>query len=178
VTRKGRKINRRFPRLQEAKIFLKRCPPLFYPEFPEVLFTVRKCVPEGKLLLRLKPGLYAVRLFNPATGRPFGITLFTNTTNSTVFPDRRGVQELWRLLTGQSDYRYLARTAIDLVRRKALAQVEKATQRGAARTSARPGRLDRNDDEWSSTRTGSIGTCCQDSSRCCAAAGEERPVRA
>jgi hypothetical protein len=37
---------------------------------------------------------------DPATGRPFGITMFTNTTNSAVFPDRRGVQALWRLLSG------------------------------------------------------------------------------
>ena len=50
------------------------------------------------------PGFEGVKYLksptNPATGRPFGITMFTNTTNSTVFPDRRGVQELWRLLSG------------------------------------------------------------------------------
>ena len=50
------------------------------------------------------PGFEGVKYLksptNPATGGPFGITMFTNTTNGPPFPDRVGVQELWRLFSG------------------------------------------------------------------------------
>ena len=47
------------------------------------------------------PGFEGVKYLksptNPATGRPFGITMFTNTTNGGAFPDRVGPAALWRL---------------------------------------------------------------------------------
>jgi hypothetical protein len=49
------------------------------------------------------PGFEGVKYLksptNPATGLQFGITMFTNTTNGAPFPDRVGVQALWRLLS-------------------------------------------------------------------------------
>jgi len=49
------------------------------------------------------PGFEGVKYLksptNPATSLPFGITMFTNTTNGAPFPDRVGVQALWRLLS-------------------------------------------------------------------------------
>jgi hypothetical protein len=47
------------------------------------------------------PGMEGVKYLksptDPGTGRPFGITMFTNTTNGGAFTDRFGVQALWRL---------------------------------------------------------------------------------
>ena len=47
------------------------------------------------------PGMQGVKYLksptNPATGRPYGISMFTNTTNGGAFPDRFGVQAMWRL---------------------------------------------------------------------------------
>ena len=52
-------------------------------------------------LFAAAPGMEGVKYLksptNPATGRPFGITMFTNTTNGVPFPDRFGVQAMWRL---------------------------------------------------------------------------------
>ena len=48
------------------------------------------------------PGFEGVKyLKSPAdaSGREYGITMFTNTTNGAPFPDRVGVQALWRLLS-------------------------------------------------------------------------------
>jgi len=49
------------------------------------------------------PGFEGVKYLkspiNPANGLPFGITMFTNTTNGAPFPDRVGVQALWRLFS-------------------------------------------------------------------------------
>ena len=50
------------------------------------------------------PGMEGVKYLrsptNPTTGLPYGITMFTNTTNGAPFPDRVGVQALWRLMSG------------------------------------------------------------------------------
>ena len=47
------------------------------------------------------PGFEGVKYLksptDPISGRPFGITMFTNTTNGGAFPDRFGVQAMWRL---------------------------------------------------------------------------------
>jgi len=49
------------------------------------------------------PGFEGVKYLkspiNPANGLPYGITMFTNTTNGAPFPDRVGVQALWRLFS-------------------------------------------------------------------------------
>jgi hypothetical protein len=55
------------------------------------------------------PGMEGVKYLksptNPATGQPFGVTMFTNTTNGGAFPDRFTVQALWRLASNNLDAR-------------------------------------------------------------------------
>jgi len=50
------------------------------------------------------PGFVGVKYLkspiDPATGEEVGLTLFSNTTNSSQFPDPRGVVQLWRYLSG------------------------------------------------------------------------------
>jgi len=49
------------------------------------------------------PGFEGVKYLkspiNPDNGLPYGISMFTNTTNGAPFPDRVGVQALWRLFS-------------------------------------------------------------------------------
>ena len=53
------------------------------------------------------PGFIGVKYLkspiNPATGEEQGLSLFSNTTNSSRFPDPVGVSQLWRYLSGRID---------------------------------------------------------------------------